>query len=807
MRKNKKKGKKYKSSYETAAYKKYYDSRSKNVKKGFFEQIYDLAPETKKAILSIFFIIFGLVLMLGLMGIAGSLGDFLNHYLSIGFGFGKFYFPVILIVLGYFLARSGKYSIGILHYIGLVIFLFSANGFFHIFRFHQDPKELLAGAFAGMGGGLVGWVFSYPLFIATGFLATLLILLGLMVISLFLLFNTSFTHISEKRSALKEKFGSILVALRLRKAESSDDEEEEDDDEEVQEDEESLDVDVETDVASKEVEDEEETEEEGDDDENEILPEKVASALVSRGSHKIDMPLSLLSGKAGKPSSGDIKANQRIIKKTLETFKISVEMGEVSVGPTVTQYTLRPAEGVKLSRILSLNDNLALALAAHPIRIEAPIPGKNLVGIEVPNQQTAVVPFKSVLDNETFLKRESDMLLTLGEDVKGNAWLADLTKMPHVLIAGATNSGKSVCINTLILGLLFQNSPDMLKLIMVDPKRVELPGYNGIPHLITPVITNTKKTINALRWCIGEMERRFERLQEFHKRNIQAYNASIDEKMPYIVIVIDELADLMITSGPEVEAAITRLAQMSRAVGIHLIIATQRPSVDVLTGLIKANVPSRIAFSVASAIDSRTILDTSGAEKLLGRGDMLFMSADVTKPKRLQGAYATDEEIKRVIRHIKKQGRPDYIEDVTEKQTSGGMNSGGFNDADDLLGEAWDVILKAGKASATLLQRRLRVGYARAARLLDLLEEQGYIGPSEGAKPREIKKDSPNTTLKQKMEQDIDEDEYDEEQEEEESEEDDTNFGEQEDNEDSDADADDVEEESEEFEEDEYEKK
>ena len=456
----------------------------------------------------------------------------------------------------------------------------------------------------------------------------------------------------------------------------------------------------------------------------------------------IDIPLHLLSGTVGIPNGGDLKANALIIKKTLAQFGIRVEMGESSVGPTVTQYTLKPAEGVRLSKIISLHDNLALALAAHPIRIEAPVPGKSIVGLEVPNQSTAIVPLRHVLDSEEFRKRTSNMMMVLGEDVMGKPWFSDLTRMPHLLIAGATGSGKSVCINTIIVSLLYQNGPGMVKFIMVDPKRVELPVYNGIPHLLTPVITDVKKTINALRWAIAEMERRFELLSGAGKRNIQSYNESTNEPLPFIVIVIDELADLMAASAAEVEGAIIRLAQMSRAVGIHLILATQRPSVDVITGLIKANIPARIAFSVASLVDSRTILDGSGAEKLLGRGDMLYLSAELGKPKRLQGAYASDEDIKNVIEYLKKQAEPEYLEEVVDRQNGSGMSGWGSDqdgdDGDPLLEEAKEVVFRAKKASASLLQRRLRVGYARAARLLDLLEQRGLIGPGEGAKPRDV---------------------------------------------------------------------
>ena len=455
---------------------------------------------------------------------------------------------------------------------------------------------------------------------------------------------------------------------------------------------------------------------------------------------RVAVPLDLLDQRRGTATSGDIGACQEKIRRTLENFGIPVEMGSVNVGPTVTQYTLKPAEGVKLASITALSNDLALALAAHPIRIEAPIPGQSLVGIEVPNQAVATVGLRELLESPEFKARTSNLTVALGKDVAGTTWVADIGRMPHLLVAGSTGSGKSVCINNIILSLLYTNSPDELKFIIVDPKRVELAAYNDLPHLLTPVITEISKTINALKWVVGEMERRYQVLATAGKRNIQAYNQTVEEPIPYLMVVVDEFAGLMVVAAADVETAIIRLAQMSRAVGIHLILATQRPSVNVITGLIKANITSRIAFAVASGTDSRTILDTSGAEKLLGRGDGLYLSAELSKPKRLQGALVTDVEIERVTTYLKAQGRPDYNREVVAKPARNGGQGAGSGDEgdDDLLAEARVVVIRAQKASASFLQRRLRVGYARAARLLDLLEERGVIGPGEGAKPREV---------------------------------------------------------------------
>ncbi len=375
--------------------------------------------------------------------------------------------------------------------------------------------------------------------------------------------------------------------------------------------------------------------------------------------------MDLLESSTEKPSALDVDSVKEKIEKTYATFGIGIEMDEVHIGPTVTQYTFRPPVGVKLSRITGLANELSLSLAAHPLRMEAPIPGKSLVGIEIPNQATATVKLKDIMLSSSFKKRSSNLSISLGKDVSGKSWISDLSKMPHLLIAGSTGSGKSVAINTIIVSLLYQNSPEDLKLVLVDPKKVELTLYNDIPYLLTPVITDSKKTINALKWVVSEMERRYQLLSHRGKRNIEAYNnANKKETLPHIVFVIDELADLMAVAANEVEAAIVRLAQMARAVGIHLVLATQRPSVNVLTGLIKANIPSRIAFAVPSQIDSRTILDSAGAEKLLGRGDMLYAASDANKPKRLQGAFLDDEEIERVVNFLKDQGDAEYHDEI-----------------------------------------------------------------------------------------------------------------------------------------------
>jgi S-DNA-T family DNA segregation ATPase FtsK/SpoIIIE len=453
----------------------------------------------------------------------------------------------------------------------------------------------------------------------------------------------------------------------------------------------------------------------------------------------------LLDNKQFKPDAGDIKKNAQIIKETLADFKVDVEMEEANIGPRVTQFTLKPPSGVRLQKITALDTNLALNLAAESIRIEAPIPGKKAVGIEVPNKKSAIVTLRGIIESSQWKHDDSKLSFAIGKDISGKSIIGQLDAMPHLLIAGQTGSGKSIMINTFLLSLLYKNSPSDLKLILVDPKRVELSPYNHIPHLLTQVITDPDKCLSALKWAVDEMERRYELLAEKGKREIKSFNDSnAEEKLPYIVIVIDELADLMMVAARDVESLIVRIAQKARAIGIHLVLATQRPSVDVITGLIKANIPARIAFTVASQIDSRTIIDQTGAEKLLGKGDLLFTTPQITKPQRIQGAFVSENEVNAVVNFVKSQAAPNYDEDVVKQQVSIGSNGGVVMDFDgssgdeDLYKDSVKVVVDAGKASASLLQRRLRIGYSRASRMIDVLEERGVIGPADGARPREV---------------------------------------------------------------------
>lgn len=711
-----------------------------------------LKPETKNGIAVVLVFMLAALLCLGLFGWAGALGSALDTGMRYLFGWVRYAVPVMLLVIGYLLARPNRYVLRTSNYVGLGILILSGTGFLHLIA--VPFAEATADLGAGEGGGYVGLALYYPLYKLMGPWAAGVVLFALFIVSLLVLFDVSLSRLYKSGTIVKRisgKFGDFWYRLKSNMETTSDDKEIADEDE------------LETEGATKDdaefevrnVVDEatpSDTDRGADNEQLEMLPKK------KRVARKIDIPLSLLETNTTRPTSGDIEAHKEKIQTTFENFGIEIEMGETKVGPTVTQYTLKPSEGVKLSQITALSNDIALALAAHPIRIEAPIPGKSLVGIEVPNEAVAVVKLKEVLESREYRKRTSKLTIGIGKDVAGNVWLADLDPMPHLLIAGATGSGKSVCLNSILLSLLYRNSPDELKLILVDPKRVELTVYNGIPHLLTPVITTVEKTINALRWVVAEMDRRYDLLSKTGHRDIHVYNRDNGNSMSYIILAIDELADLMSIAANEVEGAIIRLSQMARAVGIHLILATQRPSVDIITGLIKANITSRIAFSVASLVDSRTILDMSGAEKLLGRGDMLYISPQVSKPKRLQGAYVTDQEIIRIVEFLKEKGKPEYVDDVTEKVIDRTLR-GDFEDLgdDELLGQARDLVIKAGKASASLLQRRLRIGYARAARLLDMLEEQGVIGPGDGAKPREILVSQDGSGISQPLDEEVEE--------------------------------------------------
>ncbi|MBI5369948.1 DNA translocase FtsK [Candidatus Uhrbacteria bacterium] len=677
-----------------------------------------LNPETKRGIIVVLLFALSALMSLSFFEIAGSLGTWINSGLTQFFGFDRFLVPLVLIMIGATLSYPERGTFSSWNYLGLFFFFLSFNATLNLLLVNR-PEPFTQDLTST--GGLLGQFLGLMLPHIMGYWGALVVTLAVLFVSIMLIFNTSLRSLF----GIHIYFTNLLAFFGRHEPRTPEETIEEEEDEQDGEDEE-----------------EESVEPEHEEHEFHTTP-VVAHAqpetlLATSKRRQITLPLTLLDRSTSKAQSGDIERNKQIIEKTFREFGIDVEMGETSVGPTVTQYTLRPAQGVKIARIVSLQNDLALALAAHPIRLEAPIPGKSLVGIEVPNTKVATVTLRDLFESKPYRERTSLLSVPMGKDVSGNTWMIALDKLPHLLVAGATGSGKSVCLNTIIISLIYQNGPDELKFILVDPKRVELTAYAGIPHLLVPPITSVDDTVNALKWTVREMERRLDMLSKHQARNIDDYNAKVEERMPKIVVLIDELADLMSSSGREVEATIVRIAQMARAVGIHLVLATQRPSVDVITGLIKANIPGRAAFAVASQTDSRTILDQSGAEKLLGRGDMLFTSAELAKPKRLQGAFVSSNELERVVSFLRqKGGEPDYNLAITEITKAGTVFDDPEN-SDPMFEDCIRVALEAGKASTSLLQRRLRIGYSRAARIMDLLEQAGVIGPQDGSKPREV---------------------------------------------------------------------
>lgn len=708
----------------------------KVVRKPFFD---DLSPQAKQGIASIILGLITVCLIASLAGAAGYFGELIHDLLTALFGAGKWISPLICLFYIYALWKPREDGhVSTSKIIGIALLFLSLLGLFALF---------------GEGaGGYAGMILQWPLVNMLDKPIAGVVLVALSVIGILLTFNTGLHMPGFKK---KEK-------------------------EDVTDDIENLEIPEDTE------EPELPTEKVADQDEVEV-PKKQKTVTERLGISKKDEkkndflapsytgpytapPVTLLAKGKGKAKTGDVKANANAIKQTLQEFGITVEMDQVEIGPTVTRYALKPAQGVKLSRIVGLQRELELNLGGSTIRIEAPIPGKSLVGIEVPNMEKATIGLASLIASPEFADSPHPLLTALGKDITGHAHFANIARMPHGLIAGTTGSGKSVMIHNLIVSLLYRNSPDQMRLIMVDPKRVELTLYNGIPHLLTDVITDAKKALMALKWAVKEMERRYDILKDNRVQNLNSYHENIykpakadfessayedpeeekaakallPEPLPYIVIVMDELADLMQAYPRELEASIVRLAQMSRAVGIHLLLATQRPSVNVITGTIKANIPTRLAMKVASQIDSRTILDQIGAEKLLGQGDMLFSSEEYTKPIRLQSAYVTEDELKKVVDFLKNQADVAELESIDLDAKEDGNDSGAFfgalddDEGDDLYEDAKQAVIDAGKASTSYLQRKLRVGYSRAARLMDLLEERGVIGAQDGSKPREI---------------------------------------------------------------------
>jgi S-DNA-T family DNA segregation ATPase FtsK/SpoIIIE len=683
-------------------------------------------------------IYFGLAIIFYLVmsGKAGILGEWLNTYMRLVFGVGTVILPLVFLGLSLTLFFARRVTLNATKYLGITMMIFAGLGLVHM---KTEVTAMLDNVEAF--GGYVGFLTSVLLRLFISDLGAKVIMGSLLLIGVLITFEVSIRDII--RGLIPER--KIKIETKAKKPKKLS----------PLLDKGSQELNIVKPLLSKK-EDEAVRQKIEDKIFKEIeinKPGKIQKKEEQIKKDEVDYsgwelpPLDLLSSASSEVYVSDkvLKDNAEKIREKLLQFGINVTMKDVNIGPTVLQYTLKPSEGIKLNKITALKSDLALALAAKSIRMEAPIPGKSLVGIEVPNEKRMVVHLREMLESEEFSSFESKLRLAIGRDVSGMPVIDDLENMPHLLIAGATGSGKSVGMNTFLLSLLYQNSPQDLKFIMVDPKRVELTPYNGIPHLLTPVITDSEKAHSSLKWTVAEMNRRYVEFAEKGYKNIKEYNEGEEKPLHRIVIVIDELADLMMqASKKETEALICRIAQMARAVGMHLIIATQRPSVDVITGVIKANIPTRIAFTVTSGVDSRTIIDTVGAEDLLGMGDMLYLPGNMGRAIRVQGVYVSTKEIEKVTNRIKLTVEPTYDDSITQVADTGGADigmvgaGGDGTDQDSLYNDAVDLIRDTGKASASLLQRRLSVGYARAARILDILEEHGLIGPANGAKPRDI---------------------------------------------------------------------
>ena len=713
----------------------------------------ELAPETERLIGGTIQITAGILLLLVLREEAGPMGEKLRSVLTFFFGTWSFIFPWFLIISGalHWITRETHFQLK--RSIGLVLSLLAFLGMVHI----RAPLEEIGPRQSELAGA-IGFMMSVPFLLFASRAVGYTILGALMLTGVFISFEPDFFTI----------FGSVISLFSKPKrrkriaAEQDTDEEEEDGWEEVDEAKEDL---IETDNDAPEL--------------NIVRPvfakqtikQRTKAVLSNKVKDILEMKdtrfeewtfpsFDLLDSAASelKVDDEELKKQAKLIEEKLREFDIDVTMRDAHPGPTVTQFTLKPAEGVRLSAIGSLKDDLALALAAPSLRIQAPIPGKSLVGLEMPNAERTTVHLREILESPEFTDSGSPLTLPLGRDVSGDAMIAHLNDMPHLLIAGATGSGKSVCMNVFLTALLYQNAPHELKFIMIDPKRVELTPYDGIPHLLTPVITEAERALQALRWAVAEMGRRLHRFSEAGAKNIDEYNEKQKEEenvLPRVVIIIDELADLMMRQyRRDTETMVTRIAQMARATGMHLIIATQRPSVDIITGLIKANIPTRISFRTISSVDSRTILDEVGSEDLLGKGDMLYKTATTPNAVRIQGIFISTKEIERVINAVKIAGGGKITEqidmgdeerdenDLTTSSTAQINLDNDDNGGDDLFFEAVQLVRSSGKASASLLQRHLKVGYTRAARLLDIMEEKGVVGAGDGAKPRKVYMDN-----------------------------------------------------------------
>lgn len=741
----------------------------KRTKKQRFSWTFNMDSKMKHELLGFLFSGLGIFALLALFGFdCGSLGTLCNKMQLHAFGIGAFAVPAFFILLGLRCLVNKKLIVYSMKSLGIVLFYISFLAFYH--HFNSPVGEEIIAEHLPTGGGLVGGAILMTMRRFLGIDGTCIALAILIIVAVVLITKYSvgngllkaqkqvetgvkvtkekvastYTQLQERRQAEAEVVGKRQFFNQEKKNQVPSAPKERKSILDLSE-LEDIDLTFATKVPQMPstspipttppapIEEEPPLVEE---------PSQITDRNEKEPTYQLP-PLSLLkSSSNARPSqmAKEISRNAQILEETLENFNVRAKVTDVSCGPSVTRYELEPAPGVKVSRIVNLSDDLALKLATSGIRIEAPIPGKAAIGIEVPNKEFIGVPFREIAESQTFQKASSKLTVGLGKDIAGQPVIADLGKMPHLLVAGATGSGKSVCINTLITSILFRAKPDEVKFILIDPKMVEFAAYDGISHLMAPVVTDAKKAAGALNWAVREMERRYAMFAAESVRDISRFNeVSTEPPLPAIVIIIDELADLMMVAPVDVEDAICRLAQKARAAGIHLILATQRPSVNVITGTIKANIPSRISFSVASQVDSRTILDMGGAEKLLGKGDMLYYPVGASKPKRVQGAFISDGEIAAVIQHIKEQDRVQKEEhvvfpDMVEKNTSSDRASM----EDELLEKAIFTVLETGQASASMLQRKFRIGYTRAGRLIDIMEEMKIVGPNAGSKAREI---------------------------------------------------------------------
>ncbi len=712
------------------------------------ERELEVDKETLRAALAVLIFVFAIILYLAPFGMAGNFGNYFYQFTHLQLGVAYYILPTSLLLASASIYSAKKKKIGKVKTAAIFTFFLSAIALFELM--HEGA------------GGKLGKILLSPVSYAFGKVAGGLLLFALASVSVFVSLDT---HPIKILSKIKERFESY-------------DEEDEFEEDIPQNKKERLARKSSTVERKRKVGATEKLTESV-----QKIKEKVEDTIVSisekkeKEDDKVKMdaedkvsdtenyrlpPIKLLDRSKGKASVGDAKAKARAIKQTLAEFGIPVEMDEIKVGSTITRYTLKPAQGVKLDKIVNLKKNLEFALASSPIRIEAPIPGKALVGIEAPNTQKAIVRLGTLIASSEFQNNRYELPIALGEDVVGNKFVYDLAKAPHLLVAGSTSSGKSITVHDMIISLLYKYGPEKLRFVFVDAKRVELTLYNGIPHLLTPTVTDAKTAVLTLKWLIDEMERRYEILEEYQVQNIKDYHNKVlpklikkqekdpdltVKKMPYIVVVVDELAEIMMEYPKELETAIVRLAQKARAVGIHLILATQRPDTSVVTGLIKANIPSRVALKVPSQIDSRTIIDRAGAENLIGRGDMLFVSVDMPEPKRLQAPFVSKEEIREVVKYIKQSWQGEMFDEIDLSEVGKDnvvFSSGTLFDSEedernsDEYQAALRFVIETGKASASLLQRRFRIGYNKAARFIDMMEEDGVIGPPNGSKPREV---------------------------------------------------------------------